>query len=214
MNDDDMLAVMRSTLTSIKEAQTDVHLDQPPAVITARARARRVRRGLSGAGAVALAGAAGLALALPGGPAVARPVHVNLDAWSVNTTSSGLVDISIRELSDLALLRQDLAAAGVPAVVTFGEVCTAATGDLPQLEQVLHKQQPAEGSDVVMTVDPAAIPAGSELVIGVAQGGSKQGIAGPGLVAGFGLARDGAPLACHVPHGGKIAGGVKAGIRK
>jgi hypothetical protein len=78
----------------------------------------------------------------------------------------------------------------------------------------VEQYRPTEGSDVVMTVDPAAIPAGSELVIGVAQAGRKQGATGPGLVAGFGLAKDGSPLACHTPHTARKVGGVRAGIHK
>jgi hypothetical protein len=53
-------------------------------------------------------------------------VHVNLDAWSVNTTASGQVTVTIRDLKDPALLRQTLAEAGVPAIVTSGEVCAPA----------------------------------------------------------------------------------------
>jgi hypothetical protein len=207
MNDDDMLAAMRSSLAGVKDSLTDVHLDRPPEAITARARARRLRRGLTGVGAAGLA--LGLGLALPGGPAGQRAVHVNLAAWSVNTTSAGLIDITIRELQDPAALRQALADAGVPATVTFGQVCTGAES-LPQIDQVLHKQRPTESSDVVLTVDPAAMPAGTELVIGVARAAApgKTG-SGPGLVAGFGLARDGARLTCHAPRIGKGPGNGK-----
>ena len=208
MNDDEVLAAMRSSLTSVKNSLDDVHMDRAVSAITARARARRVRRAVSGAGAAGLAIGAGVALTLGSGgsggsggswdPAAARPVHVNLDAWSVNTSSSGLVDLTVRALKDPALLRQTLARAGVPAEVIFGKVCTATTGDLPQIYQVLHKTK--GGHDVVMTIDRAAMPAGSELIIGVAE--QPKG-SGQGLVAGFGLVKDGSTLACHAPHKGK-----------
>ncbi len=72
MNDDELLAVMRSTLTSVKDSLTDVRLDRPASAITARARARRLRRRLTGAGAVGLTAlAVGLAVVCP--PAKARP---------------------------------------------------------------------------------------------------------------------------------------------
>ena len=206
MNDEDMLAAMRSSLTSVKDSLTGVHMAQPPEAITARARARRLRRGLSGAGAGSLALAIGLALAWPGGPPAARAVHVNLDAWSVNTTSAGLVDVTIRELKDPAQLRQALADAGVPAILTFGKVCTATSGDLPQLPQVLNKEK--GGGGVFLTINPAAMPAGSELVIGVVAKGPERGLA-----AGFGLIKDGSPLACHAPQTGVGPGGDKAGTR-
>lgn len=209
MNDNELLAAMRSSLTSVKDSLADVHMERTAAAITARARTRRVRRAVSGAGAAGLAIGAGVALTLgSGGPAAAGPVHVNLDAWSVNTSSSGLVDVTVRALKDPALLRQTLARAGVPAEVIFGEVCTATTGDLPQISQVLHKTN--GGADVVMTIDRAAMPAGSELIIGVAEQpkGPSQG-----LVAGFGLITDGATRACHAPHTGIGPGGVKTGTR-
>ena len=206
MNDDDVLAAMRSSLTSVKDSLADVHMEQPPEAITARARARRLRRGLSGVGAGGLALAIGLALALSGGPSAARAVHVNLDAWSVNTTPAGLVDVTIRELTDPARLRQALADAGVPAMLTFGKVCTATSGDLPQLPQVLHKEKGGDG--VLLTINPAAMPPGSELVIGVVAEGPQRGLA-----AGFGLITDGSPLACQAPHTGFEPGGAAAGTR-
>ena len=212
MNDDEVLAAMRSSLTSVKDSLADVHMDRTVSAITARARTRRVRRAVSGAGAAGLAVGAVVALTLGSGgswgPAAARPVHVNLAAWSVNTSSSGLVDVTVRALKDPALLRQTLARAGVPAEVIFGEVCTATTSDLPQISQVLHKIK--GGGDVAMTIDRAAMPAGSELIIGVAE--QPKG-SGQGLVAGFGLIKDGAALACHAPHTGIGPGGVKTGAR-
>jgi hypothetical protein len=50
----------------------------------------------------------GLAVALPGEQHGTRAVHVNLDAWSVNTTPSDQVTVTIRDLKDPALLRQTL----------------------------------------------------------------------------------------------------------
>lgn len=204
MNDDEVLAAMRSSLTSVKVSLADVYMDRTASAITARARTRCVRRAVSGAAAAGLAAGVGVALTLGSGgsggswgPAAVRSVHVNLDAWSVNTTSSGLVDLTVRALKDPALLHQTLAQAGVPAEVIFGEVCTATTGDLPQISQVLHKTKGGYG--VVMTIDRAAMPAGSELVIGIA--GQPKG-SGQQLVAGFGLIKDGATLACHAPHTG------------
>ena len=199
-----VIAWSRSSLTSVKDSLADVHMDRTASAITARARNRSLRRAVSGAAAAGLAAGAGVALTLGSGgsggswgPAAARPVHVNLDAWSVNTTSSGLVDLTVRALKDPALLRQTLARAGVPAEVIFGQVCTATTGDLPQILQVLHKAN--GGGDVAVTIDRAAMPAGSELIVGIAE--QPKG-SGRGLVAGLGLIKDGATLACHAPHTG------------
>lgn len=204
MNDDDILAATRSSLISVKDSLTDVHMNQPPGAIMARARGRRLRRGLPVAGAGGLALGVGLALALsggspaapdgslasPGGSPAARAVHVNLAAWSVNTTPAGLVNVTIRELKDPAGLGKTLADAGVPVMVTSGRVC--ASDYEARLPQVARKL-PGNG-DVVLTINPKAMPAGTELVIGIGHFGS-----GPNrgmIAAAFGLAKKGVSLSC------------------
>jgi hypothetical protein len=201
MNDDDTLAALRSSLTGVKESLTDVHLDRSADAIRARARGRRVRRGLAGAGATGVALGVSLALAVGGsGPAAtARSVHVNLDAWSVNTLPGGLVYVDVRELFQPALLRQTLAQAGVPAIVTFGEFCTGASGGGPgNLGQVLGKS--GQGGEPKLTIKPAAIPAGSELSIGIVSVVvDKPGGPGHALDTAFGLVKEGARLTCGQP---------------
>src|ERR1700739_1499481 len=116
MNDDELLAAMRDSLTSVKDSLTDVHMDRPVAAITGRARARRLRRGLAGGGLGAVALGTRLSIALSGGTSpAARAVHVSLEAWSVSTTSDGQVELTVRELRDKALLERTLAEAGIPA---------------------------------------------------------------------------------------------------
>jgi hypothetical protein len=196
MNDDEMLATLRSSLTGVKESLTDVHLDRSADAIRARARGRRLRSGLAATGAGGVALGVGLALATGGGPGTsARSVHVNLDAWSVNTLSSGLVYVDVRQLSDPVLLRQTLARAGVPAIVTFGEFCVQASGaDTRNLDRVLGKA--GLGGEPKLTINPAAIPAGSELSIGIVTV-SKAGTRG--LDASFTLAKQGSRLTCGTP---------------
>ncbi len=231
MNDDELLAVMRSTLTSVRDSLTDVRLDRPASAITARARARRLRRSLTGAGAVGLAAlAVGLVVVWPAGQSPARSaapdtassighdaspssghqagrsVHVNLDAWSVNTTSAGLVDVTIRELRDPARFLRTLAEAGVPAVVSSGEFCRPTSDQSQIARQLVHvlKQSTNDGK-VVLTINPAAMPAGSELDIGILP-------AGRGLIAAFGLVEKGtaltrcSPQLSRVGSGGPFAG--------
>ncbi|MBO3749580.1 hypothetical protein J5X84_26175 [Streptosporangiaceae bacterium NEAU-GS5] len=200
---DDMLATVRSSLTSTKDALTHVHMDQRPEAIMARARGRRLR-GVAGVGTGGLALAIGLTLSLSGGGSVAsgvhpaaprssdaRAVHVNLAAWSVNTSANGLVNVTIRELKDPARLSQTLADAGVPVVLTSGHVCDS-TDDKLQISQVVQKL-PGEGG-LAITIDPAAIPDGAELVIGI--GTLRIGSQEAGPAAAFGLERKGAPLDC------------------
>ena len=180
----------------VKESLTDVHLDRSADAIRARARGRRLRRGLAVAGAGGMALGVGLALAVGGGSGTsARSVHVNLDAWSVNTLSSGLVYVDVRELRDPVLLRQTLARAGVPAIVTFGEFCTEASGgNAGNLQQILGKA--ARGGEPKLTINPAAIPAGSELSIGIVSvttGSANE------LQASFWLVTKGSRLTCGNP---------------
>jgi hypothetical protein len=196
MNDDDMLATLRSSLTGVTESLADVRLDRPADAIRARARGRRLRRGLAGAGAGGIALGVGLALASGGaaaGPG-ARSVHVNLDAWSVNTQPNGLVYVDVRELTDAALLRQTLATAGVPAIVTFGEFCTDSGRGQDNLQPVLGKA--LAGGEPKLTINPAGIPAGHELSIGIVsadKGGQT------GLDTYFALVTEGSHLTCGAP---------------
>jgi hypothetical protein len=195
MNDDALLTAMRSSLTGVKNSLTDVHLDRPVSAITGRARARRMRRGLSAGAAAAVALGAGLTLALTAGQAVSRSVHVNLDAWSVNTTPAGQVELTVRELQDQALLEQTLADAGVPAIVNFGEFCGAADqADNLTGTTGAHFPGPAMtsgGALLAITINPAAIPSGAKADIGVEDIGTGHGIFADEII------KDGASLSCH-----------------
>jgi hypothetical protein len=181
-------------------------LNRSADAIRAQARGRRLRRGLAGVGAGGTALGVGLALAVGGGSGTSsRSVHVNLDAWSVNTLSSGLVYVDVRELRDPALLRQTLARAGAPAIVTFGEFCTGASGgDVGNLQRILGKA--ALDGEPKLTINPAAIPAGSELSIGIVSI-SKHGV--KGLGSSFGLVKEGSRLTCGNPQTEPGTGGVK-----
>jgi len=194
MNDDKLLTAMRSSLTGVKDSLTDVHMDRPVSAITGRARARRLHRGLAAGAAAAVALCVGLSLTLTAGPA-SRSVHVNLDAWSVNTTSTGKVELTVRELQDRALLERTLADAGVPAVVNFGEFCGAAdpadnlTGTTGA--HFLSRAVTSGRALLGININPAAIPPGAKVDIGVADIGSSHGLFEDEII------KDGASLSCH-----------------
>jgi hypothetical protein len=99
------------------------------------------------------------------------------------------VNVTIREMKDPAGLSRTLADAGVPVVLTSGPVCASAYER--QLPQVVRKV--AGNGDLVVTLDPKAMPAGTELVIGIGtlRTGSEDT---PG--AAFGLEEKGSPLNC------------------
>jgi hypothetical protein len=215
MNDDETLAALRCSLTGVKESLTDVHLNQSADATRARARGRVVRRGLAGAGAAGVALGVSLALAVggsaPAPAATARSVHVNLDAWSVNTLPGGLVYVDVRELLQPTLLRQTLAQAGVPAIVTFGKFCTGASGDdTSNLDQILGKT--AQGGEPRITIKPSGIPAGSELSIGIVSvAADKPGGPGHTLDTDFGVVKEGSRLTCGQPPAQQEPGGKGPG---
>ena len=216
MNDDEMLATMRGSLTGITESMTDVRLERPVDTIHARARGRRLRRRLAGVGAGGMALGIGVALAVSGGlpagagggsPGGARSVHVNLAAWSVNTLSSGLVYVDVRELQNPVLLRQTLADAGVPAIVTFGEFCTGPGGsNAVDLTQILGKS--GSGGVPKLTINPGGIPHGSELSIGIVSASKNDS---QGLDASFAVVQTGAQLICGQPNTNPPTGSGKVG---
>jgi hypothetical protein len=198
MNDDEiMVAQIMAALRGAKDSLTDVRMSASADSITARARNRRLRRGAFGAGAGVLALGVGLGVVVGGSGGVTpvssdKSVHVNLAAWSVNTTPSGIVDVTVRQLTDPALLRQTLAEAGVPAYVAAGELCTTGSGDLPQSQVIGDVPVANSGNSVIVTVNPAAMPSGSELLVSMTQQvlGQRQS-----LVIGIDLVNEG-PVSC------------------
>jgi hypothetical protein len=105
------------------------------------------------------------------------------------------VYVDVRELQNPGLLRQTLADAGVPAIVTFGEFCTGpdGTGDLTQ---IIGKSR--AGGVPKLTINPAHIPRGSELAIGIVTSSSSKGGV-QSLDASFGVVESGAHLTCGKP---------------
>lgn len=207
MNDDEMLTALRSSLVSTKDALDEVHFERPVSAVVGKARGRRLQRGLSAGAAGGVALGVGLALGLSGGgQAAADGVHVNLDGFSVNTTSGGLVDVTIGDLKDPAKLRAALARAGIPAIVNVGKFCSGGPG-LPQVQKVVvHEEHPPR--ETVFLLNPAAVPVGTEMDFGLpAHILAQPAQPSPGLgtrvnpspalsISVFQLIRDGAKLTC------------------
>jgi hypothetical protein len=169
MNDEQMITALRR----ISDPDDGVRMNLPVEQITRRARSRRLRRGLSASavGCVTIGTALGLGVGLsPAGPQ-SQPVHISTAGFTVNTTADGLVDVTVSELRNPALMRQALARAGVPALVWVGtEPCTGGPVTGTRIQQVI-KYERQTGDDVAFSVDPAAIPPGSELNVGFASPG-------------------------------------------
>ena len=68
MNDEEVLATARASLTQPRETLGQVHMERPVAALVARARARRRRQVLSGGAAVSAVAAIAVLLATAGQP--------------------------------------------------------------------------------------------------------------------------------------------------
>jgi len=147
--------------------------------ITARGRARRRRRlgGVVGLSAAAAAAGTALALGLTGGlgPAAAHgTATIRTAAFTIVTNPNGTTTLTLNpnELLDPATLQSDLARDGIPAMVTIGSFCSSDPAPAgfsqvvsfqPAGEQTV--QQPSAEQPTI-TIDPAAMPAGTELSFG------------------------------------------------
>src|SRR5262252_2293783 len=116
MTDDATLTALASRLAEVRDSVSGVRMTRPASEIFAGAKKRRSRRVLAAAGAACAAIGIAVALTLPPG-SQARPVHVHLAAWSVDTNPDGTVTFKLRSTSQPARLQRVVARAGVPAMV-------------------------------------------------------------------------------------------------
>lgn len=159
----------------------------PPevAAIMARGRARRNRR-LSAAAGLSVAAAAAvtavtLGLTAGSGPAPALGT-IRTAAFTLASNSNGTATLTINptELLDSAALQSDLAKYGIPAKVTTGSLCIS--DPVPAGFSQVVSSSPAGPSTATpqavakptITIDPAALPAGTELSVGNFQLSSGQ----------------------------------------
>jgi hypothetical protein len=148
------------------------------------------------AAAVAAAAGVGIDHAVGSGPPAAshppagHAVHIHVAAFLVDTGPGGTVTVTLlRDYApDPSALRQALAGAGVPALVTVGSVCSAPVPS-SALNQVLTSRRHLADGTTILTIVPRAIPAGWELNIGYFQVPGGNGIH-------VSLVPEGAPLTC------------------
>jgi hypothetical protein len=124
------------------------------------------------AAAVAAAAGVGIDYAVGGHPAASHPsaghaAHIHVATFLVDTGPGGTVTVTLlRDYApDPTALRQALAKAGVPALVTVGSVCSAHVPS-SALNQVLTSRRHLADGTTILTIVPSAIPAGWELNIG------------------------------------------------
>jgi hypothetical protein len=176
MTDDEVLNAVADSLSG-----SPVAAHPEPTAIMARGRVgrRRRRAGIGLAGIAAAAAAAiGLASVLAGGPAPALAGgQIHTTAFTVVKNANGTVTLTLTmgQMFNPGALQQALAQDGVPALVEIGTQCASdpeppmpsgvLTVELPDGSPVTpspSRQVPIP-SDAVNVIDPAAIPAGTEL---------------------------------------------------
>jgi hypothetical protein len=175
MTDNEVLSAAASSLSTIPMAS-------PPDVeaIMARGRARRARRlsALAGVSVAGVAAGTALVLGLTGVLGPARdPGTIRTASFTLASNSNGTATLTIspKELLDAAALQRDLAQYGIPAKVMTGSLCVSDSAPAG-FSQVVPDNQPGPGTSTpqavpqpTITIDPAAMPAGTELSVGIFQ---------------------------------------------
>jgi hypothetical protein len=177
-------------LTRIADQFSEIEMKIPVEQIYARARTRRSRRRgatVVATGAAALAAGLTAAAVTGSGPHQPPPVAAQLAAFSVSAGPNGTSALTLRKgqqyrLDPVALARA-LAEHHIAALVTVGKSCDTAP-EPAGLDRVVVSKRPSNGS-VTLTINPAAMPAGSALSVGYYQTRTT-----------FSLIQVGAPLHC------------------
>jgi hypothetical protein len=157
-------------ITAVREQRDKVHSHTSVDQIISRGRTVRARRRISGAvtglAVVAAAGTA-LALGLTGvlGAAPARSTAmIRTTAFTLVKHANGTATLTINPnvLLNPATLQSDLQRDGIPTMVTTGRLCSSHPSPAG-FTQVVTGQR---SSPDTMTINPAAMPAGTELSFG------------------------------------------------
>ncbi|MGN6790997.1 MAG: hypothetical protein ACTHJW_01265 [Streptosporangiaceae bacterium] len=167
-------------LRAAAESLAGIPIASPPDVtaVMARARARRRHRVSAVAGVSVAAASTALALGLTGALGGARtPGIIQTASFTLASNANGTATLTMdpKELLDPVALQNDLAQYGIPAKVTSGSFCSS--DPAPSGFSQVVSSRPAGQSTVTpqsvvqptITIDPAAIPAGTELSFGYFQ---------------------------------------------
>ncbi|WP_371781662.1 hypothetical protein [Streptosporangium subroseum] len=191
---------MNDVFDTMRESMEGVHMHTPVERIVAAGRARRRRKVTAIAAGAAAAGGLSLVVATGGQQVNAPPagVHVQLAAFSVDSNADGTVTVKLtkEQTLDPATLQNALAQAGIPADIRINEFCDSPV-DIPGFDKVMSDSKEGKEKDgqVVITIDPTAMPKGTKLIAGIRTRDYKPD--NPSRFgAAFGLARVGDTLRC------------------
>ena len=166
MNDDSALGTVQDSLTTAKDSLSEVRMSTPLDTIVRQGRTTRRRRrliGLAGTGTVALTAVLAVGLAS------SAPVHgtstIQTAAFTLVSNANGTATLTIKPkvLLEPGTLQRDLARDGISAKVTVGSFCSSD----PAPAGLLHVVSiPRTRYVRTITINPAAMPAGTELSFG------------------------------------------------
>ena len=168
MNDDEVI-------TAVREQRDKVHSHTSVDEIISRGRTVRARRRIPGAvTALAVVAAAGtaLALGLTGvlGAAPARSTGtIRTMAFTLVKHANGTATLTINRnvLFEPGTLQRDLAGDGIRAMVTVGRFCSSDPAPAGWTKVMSFPGSPADPGPVrSVVINPAAMPAGTELSFG------------------------------------------------
>ena len=137
---------------------------------------RRRRRSLThqALGGLSVAGVAGAGVALGLGLTGSAPTHatgtIRTAAFTLVSNANGTATLTINPnvLFEPGPLQRDLARDGIAAKVTAGSFCSSDPA-LAGVSQVVSVPKIQPGQPATVVIDPAAIPAGTELSFGIFQ---------------------------------------------
>jgi hypothetical protein len=175
----DAVDTVRGSLSTARDALTEVHMSTPLGTIVRHGRARRRRRrltGLAGAAVVAVATVLAVTALLPGSHPAGRQPRVQLAAWTVVQQPGGIIDVTMRELRDPAGLQAELRADGVPASVSFGNgqqtLCRPYPGGgftTTANPALFNSVFPPSPPGISVSIRPSALPNGTGVLLAFLQ---------------------------------------------
>jgi hypothetical protein len=166
MNDDSSLGTVQDSLTTARDSLSEVRMSTPLDTIVRQGRTTRRRRrliGLAGTGTVAVA--AVLAVGLASSASVHGTSTIQTAAFTLISNANGTATLTIKPkvLLEPGTLQRDLARDGISAKVTVGSFCSSD----PAPAGLLHVVSiPRTRYVRTITINPAAMPAGTELSFG------------------------------------------------
>lgn len=175
MSDNSALGTVRDSLTVAKNSLTDVHMTTPLDTIVRQGSATRRRHrliGLAGTGAVAVGAALLIGLT---GVIGSAPAHstgtIRTAAFTLISHANGTATLTInpKVLLDPSTLQRDLEHDGIRAMVTVGSFCSsdpAPAGFSQVVSFHPDGRQPERLINPTLTINPSAMPAGTELSFG------------------------------------------------